>query len=108
MSGGSGPRGRSDAVNTKSAMRTGRLIYRPIGMVVGVVGGMAATKMFNKTWKLLTHQDDAPDAMDRDRGWGEILAAAAVQGAIYAVVHAAVNRGGAVAFRRGTGIWPGH
>ncbi|MFD0823500.1 DUF4235 domain-containing protein, partial [Micromonospora zhanjiangensis] len=43
---------------------------------------------------------------DEDRGWGEILAAAALQGAIFAVVRAAVDRGGAVGVRRLTGRWP--
>ena len=49
---------------------------------------------------------EAPNATDEDRGWGEILAAAALQGAIFAVVRAAVDRGGAVGVRRLTGRWP--
>ena len=43
---------------------------------------------------------------DMERRWGEILAAAALQGAIFAVVRAAVDRGGAVGVRRLTGRWP--
>ena len=39
-------------------------------------------------------------------GWGEILAAAALQGATFAVVKAAVDRGGATGVRKATGQWP--
>ena len=56
--------------------------------------------------RLIRHEDDAPDALDRDRGWGEVLLAAAVQGAIFAVVRSAVDRTGAKAIERSTGVWP--
>ena len=35
------------------------------------------------------------------------LPAAALQGAIFALVKAAVDRGGAEGFRKLTGVWPG-
>ena len=55
---------------------------------------------------LPTDQDDAPNATDEERGWTEILVAAALQGAIFAIVKAAVDRGGAVGIRQLTGKWP--
>ena len=61
---------------------------------------------FQKTWKAIRHEDDAPDALDKERGWGEILLAAAVQGAIFAVVRSAVDRTGAAFIERWTGVWP--
>lgn len=48
-----------------------------------------------------------PDATDEHRTWQEVLIAAALQGAIFAVVKAAVARAGAVTTRRLTGTWPG-
>jgi hypothetical protein len=39
--------------------------------------------------------------------WGEGLPAAAVQGAIFAVVKASLDRGGARGFEKLTGVWPG-
>ncbi|QYX75556.1 DUF4235 domain-containing protein [Streptomyces akebiae] len=80
--------------------------YKPIGFALGWVSGAVASAAFRKTWKLIRHEDDAPDALDRDRGWGEILLAAAVQGAIFAVVRSAVDRTGAKAIERSTGVWP--
>ena len=82
------------------------LVYQPVGFASGWVGGALASLAFRKTWKAIRHEDDAPDPLDRDRGWGEILLAAAVQGAIFSVVRSAVNRTGAKAIERTTGAWP--
>ncbi|MFB6396765.1 DUF4235 domain-containing protein [Polymorphospora lycopeni] len=84
-----------------------KLAYRPVGLVLGAAAGMLAGAAFRQVWKLIDSEDDAPSATDEDRGWGEILIAAAIQGAIFAVVRAAVDRGGATGVRRLTGHWPG-
>ncbi len=68
---------------------------------------MLAGGLFKQAWKVVGHDDDAPDATDEDRGWREVLLAATLQGAIFAGVKAAVDRAGAVATRRLTGTWPG-
>ncbi|WP_155054169.1 DUF4235 domain-containing protein [Streptomyces blattellae] len=82
------------------------LAYKPLGFVLGWAGGALAGLAFKTTWKAIRHEDDAPDPLDRERGWGEILLASAVQGAIFAVVRSAVNRTGAKAVERSTGVWP--
>lgn len=46
---------------------------------------------------MINHDDDAPDATDEHRTWQEVLLAAALQGAIFAVFKAAVDRAGAAA-----------
>jgi predicted metal-dependent enzyme (double-stranded beta helix superfamily) len=83
-----------------------KIAYKPVGLLLGVAAGALAGALFKQAWKLAGRDDDAPHATDEDRGWGEILAAAALQGAIFAVVKAAVDRGGAVGVRRLTGEWP--
>ncbi|MEV7690733.1 DUF4235 domain-containing protein [Streptomyces bungoensis] len=82
------------------------LVYQPVGFVLSWAGGALAGMAFRQAWKAIRHEDDAPDALDPDRGWGEILLAAAVQGAIFAVVRSAVDRTGAKAIARSTGQWP--
>ncbi|WP_225829772.1 DUF4235 domain-containing protein [Streptomyces sp. NK08204] len=82
------------------------LAYAPIGFVLSWTGGALATFAFRKAWLTLRHEEEVPDALDRDRGWGEILLAAAVEGAVFAVVRSAVNRTGAKAIARSTGSWP--
>ncbi|MET9799992.1 DUF4235 domain-containing protein [Streptomyces sp. NPDC006368] len=83
-----------------------KLFYRPVGMLLGLASGAVASTLFARAWALIG-DGDAPDAMDEEREWKEILLAAAVQGAIFAAVKAAVDRGGAVGVRRLTGTWPG-
>lgn len=84
----------------------GRVAYRPVGVLLGIAAGTVAGAIFRQVWKVTAGDGEAPNATDEDRGWGEILAAAALQGAIFAVVRAAVDRGGAVGVRRMTGNWP--
>ncbi|MEU7892755.1 DUF4235 domain-containing protein [Nonomuraea sp. NPDC049152] len=67
---------------------------------MGVLSGALAGSLFKRVWKLASGQDDAPDADDLARSWMEVLVAAAVQGAIFGLVKAAVHRAGAQTFRR--------
>ncbi|MEV4880127.1 DUF4235 domain-containing protein [Streptomyces cyaneofuscatus] len=87
-------------------MKASKIAYKPVGLALGALGGMLAGAAFKQTWKLIEGEGDAPDALDEDRPWAQILLAAAVQGAIFAVVKAAVERSGAQATRRVTGTWP--
>ena len=84
-----------------------KLLYKPMTMLVSVLGGIVAGTIFKKAWQLVAREDEAPKATDARRGWAEVLLAAAVQGAIFAVVKAAVDRGAAGGTREITGIWPG-
>lgn len=87
-------------------MKATKIAYKPVGLVLGAVSGMLAGALFRQAWKKLGHDEDAPDATDEDRAWGEVLLAATLQGAIFSVVKAAVDRSGAAATRRLTGTWP--
>jgi predicted metal-dependent enzyme (double-stranded beta helix superfamily) len=84
-----------------------KLLYKPVSMLVSVLGGVLAGAVFKRVWKITAREDDAPKATDAQRGWREVLLAAAVQGAIFAVVKAAVDRSAAAGTRKLTGIWPG-
>jgi len=84
-----------------------KFLYAPFGIVFGVLGGLLGGQIFKLIWKKVAGEEDAPDARESEYGWGEVLPAAALQGAIFAVVKAAVDRGGAKGFERLTGFWPG-
>jgi hypothetical protein len=84
----------------------GKVAYKPVGLVAGAAAGLLAGVLFKQLWRGLSGEDEAPGPTDEDRGWTEILLAAALQGAIFGLVRAAVDRGGAVAVRRTTGDWP--
>lgn len=83
-----------------------KLAYKPFGLLLGAAAGMLAGAVFERAWRALSGSDDVPHATDEDRRWGEILAAAALQGAVFAVVKAAADRAGAQGMRRLTGYWP--
>ncbi|MGG8410129.1 DUF4235 domain-containing protein [Streptomyces sp. 12297] len=87
-------------------MKTSKIAYKPVGLVLGAAGGALASTAFKQVWKRLGHDDDAPNATDEGRSWREVLIAAALQGAVFATVKALIDRGGAVAAKRVTGTWP--
>ena len=84
-----------------------KVLYKPVGMLVSVLGGVLAGAIFKRVWKVAFSEDDAPKATDADRSWREVLLAAALQGAIFGLVKAAVDRGAAEGTRKVTGVWPG-
>jgi hypothetical protein len=84
-----------------------KLVYRLLSMLVSVGGGLLASAIFKKIWKLAPGPDEAPKATDASKNWLEILTAAALQGAIFAVVTSAVERLAAEGTRSLTGTWPG-
>jgi predicted metal-dependent enzyme (double-stranded beta helix superfamily) len=84
-----------------------KVVYKPVSLLVSVLGGVLAGAIFKRIWKLAAGEDEAPKATDARRGWREVLLAAALQGAVYAVVKAAVDRGAAEGTRKLTGFWPG-
>ncbi len=84
-----------------------KALYTPFGIVFGVIGGLVGGAIFKQIWKLVADEEDAPSAKESEYGWKEILPAAALQGAIFALVKAVIHRKGAQGFERLTGVWPG-
>jgi hypothetical protein len=84
-----------------------RLIYKPIGIFVSVLGGILAGVVFKRVWSAVGHEEEAPKATDEGKGWGEVIVAAAAQGAVFGGVKALIDRAGATGFARVTGAWPG-
>lgn len=93
----------------RNSSRSAKLLYKPVGLFSSVVAGVLAGQVFKQVWKKASpsHSDDPPKALESEYPLREILIAAAVQGAIFAAVKAMVDRGGARAFERWTGEWPG-
>ena len=83
-----------------------KLTYKPVGWVLGAAAGALAGFVFKRVWHAVADAEEAPDPTDEGSSWTEVLAAAALQGLIFAVVKAAVDRGGATGYRRLTGAWP--
>lgn len=83
-----------------------RLVYRPFGIVLGIVAGYLSKSVFNVIWSRID-DEEAPRATIEGSGWPKVLIAAALQGMVFSTVRAAVNRAGAEGFQWLTGVWPG-
>ncbi len=97
------------AAQKPAASTSAKILYRPVGIVSSLVAGIVAKSIVTKIWtKAVPGTDnDPPKPLESDYTMRTILAAALVEGAVYAVVKAATQRGGARAFERATGEWPG-
>jgi predicted metal-dependent enzyme (double-stranded beta helix superfamily) len=84
-----------------------RILYKPIGLFVSVLGGILAGAIFKRVWRVAAHEEEAPKATDEQRGWAEVVTASAAEGAVFGAVKAVVDRAGASGFARLTGAWPG-
>lgn len=47
-----------------------KLLYKPFGVLVGVLGGVLASMLFRRVWMAVADEEDAPDATDRTRSLG--------------------------------------
>ena len=82
------------------------LIYKPFGIVLGILAGLLGKKLFDVAWTKID-DEEPPEATTQDTTWGRLLAAAAVQGVIFRVTRFVVDRYGAIGFHYLTGSWPG-
>ena len=89
------------------ASKTAKLAYRPVGILASLAAGSVAGAIFKQIWKRVSDAEDAPDALQSEYPIGQVLLAAAIQGAIFALVKALIDRGGARGFQKLTGAWPG-
>jgi Protein of unknown function (DUF4235) len=84
-----------------------KLLYKPFGLLVGVLGGRGVATSFNRLWRLVDNEGQAPKSTDRDSSWRQVVIASAMKGAVFGVVKAATDRAGATWFAYLTGTWPG-
>ncbi len=81
-------------------------LYKPIGIILGLLGGILGRQIFNQVWSKIA-EEDPPTPTTRDTPYAKLLPAVALQGAIFALVKMAVARGGANVWNWLFGVWPG-
>ena len=83
-----------------------KLLYKPFGVIAGIVGGLLARRLFTVVWGAID-DEEPPEAKTERASWTRVVAAAAVQGATFSATRAVVDRAGARAFQHLFGVWPG-
>jgi hypothetical protein len=83
-----------------------RFIFAPIGIVAGLIAGIAGKKAFEKLWGVVDDQEP-PHPEHREIEWPRLVAALAVEGAIFRLVKGLVDHGARRSFAGLTGSWPG-
>lgn len=83
-----------------------KFLFAPIGIGAGLIAGLFAQKAFDRIWSLID-EEEAPEPDQRDVELPKLLAALAIEGAIFRLVKGMVDRGARSGFKRATGTWPG-
>jgi hypothetical protein len=83
-----------------------KILFLPFSILGGILAGTIAKKLFDLVWRLVS-KEEAPEPEHREVSWAKLLAALAIEGAIFRAVRGLVDRGGRASFSRFTGRWPG-
>jgi hypothetical protein len=84
----------------------GKILFLPFSIGAGLIAGLIGTKLFDLLWGLID-DEEAPDPKHRDVTWPKVLAALAIQGAIFRIARGVVDRSSRMGYERLTGRWPG-
>lgn len=82
------------------------VLFRPIGLISGLIAGLIARQIFEKGWKSFS-EEEPPSADQETPGIGKLALALLLEGAVFSVVRGLVDHAARVGFRRYTGAWPG-
>jgi hypothetical protein len=82
------------------------LVFRPVGILIGILAGIIGSKIFERVWRLID-DEDAPDPKYREIAIGKLAVALLIEGAIFGVLRGLADHGARHGFARLTGEWPG-
>jgi hypothetical protein len=83
-----------------------KVLFAPVGIGAGLVAGFAAQKAFEALWGVFD-DEAAPQPDQREVAWPKLLAALAIEGAVFRIVKGAVDHSARSGFASLTGSWPG-
>jgi hypothetical protein len=83
-----------------------KLVFIPIGVVGGLVAGVIGKKIFEQIWGMID-EEEPPDPKHREISVVKMVAALALEGAIFRAVRGLADHGARRSFARVAGTWPG-
>jgi hypothetical protein len=84
----------------------GKLMFLPVSIGSGLLAGLIGKKLFQGIWGVID-DEEAPKAEHRYISFPKLIAALAIEGALFALIRGLVDHGSRQAFTRVTGSWPG-
>jgi hypothetical protein len=82
------------------------VLFRPMGLVTGLIAGILARKVFEKGWSSF-NDEEAPSPEQESLSLKKLAIALLLEGAVFSLVRGLADHGSRVAFRKYTGAWPG-
>ena len=82
------------------------LAFRPIGILLGIVAGIVARKLFDRLWGLID-DEEAPNPEHREIDWKRFIPALLLEGALFRLIRGLVDHHSRRVFAALTGTWPG-
>ena len=83
-----------------------KLLFIPFSVIGGLLSGFLAKKLFEQAWGVVD-DEEPPKPQHRQVPLAKVVAAAALEGAIFKGTRAAIDHKSREAFANATGTWPG-
>ena len=83
-----------------------KLLFIPFSVIGGLLSGFLAKKVFEQVWGVVDDQEP-PKPTHRQVPVAKVVAAAALEGAIFKGTRAVIDHKSRQAFASATGTWPG-
>jgi len=83
-----------------------KILFIPFSVVGGLLAGFVGKKVFEQVWGLID-KEEPPGPKHRETSWFKLIAALALEGAIFRAVKGAFDHGSRSSFAKLTGTWPG-
>jgi len=83
-----------------------KILFIPVSLVSGLAAGFVGKKLFEQLWGLVD-KEEPPEPKHRKTSWTKLIAALALEGAIFRAVRGLFDHASRRGFARLTGAWPG-
>ena len=83
-----------------------KFLFMPISIGAGLIAGLVGRKLFERLWGLIA-DEEPPQPEHRQISWPKLIAALAVEGAIFRLAKGLTDHGARTTFAKATGSWPG-